>query len=193
MFDDESCKRCVRIARSFFRSTLASILEKLEDKSLGPKMEISWAEAEETLAALDADGASTWSTDKRVLERKRAGYRIETRFGFMTMKEFWTRTHFEAKILGAKTVELTNEEGTRKIQGVLFRLAGEADHFYRVVVFFSETAWFVDEYHLTPKEPQHTTCKANPSRAIFKNLFVVTPQQASFDWPVSFIYSGRPF
>jgi hypothetical protein len=147
--NDDSCKRCFRIAQSFFGKTVAEVVELIaEPKS---SMGKDWAEADSTMGRLEADGVVVWPKTKTVHTRKRSGYRMEARYGFMTPTEFLQRFGYECKILKVKTVTLRHEEGTRDITGILFRLAPGEASVYRTVVYFSETVWFLDETVLKPE------------------------------------------
>ena len=52
----------------------------------------------------------------------------------------------EAKNLNFKPVTLMNEEGTRNITGILFKMIPGDDLYYRVVTFYHDVLWLVDEH-----------------------------------------------
>ena len=61
---------------------------------------------------------------------------MQANYGFLTVKEFEKRFKMQPKVLGAKVQKLMNEEGTREISGVLFKIQGPEDMTYRTVQFF---------------------------------------------------------
>jgi hypothetical protein len=152
MEDDDSCQRCIRLSRSFFGKTLRDIVDEMADPDKGKAVSIKWKEADTILASLESEGAITWPRDIEVLAMRRTGYRVETKYGFLTLTEFLKKFTFEAKVLGCRVVELKAEEGIRKLKGVLFRLLDGQDGFYRVVIFFSETVCILKEDVLKPQD-----------------------------------------
>ncbi len=167
----DGCIRCCRIAESFFGSTLESIVSKLEDKDQGQATKASWSQADETLTKLEKGGVVKWAREKRVHFRRRVGFRMEARYGFMTVSEFEKRTGSDAKKMNYKVISLENEEGTKDVSGILFKICpGDNSDRYRVVVFFSERAWFLDEAFL---KAQESTPQDKPSACylgIFRHL-----------------------
>jgi hypothetical protein len=150
---DDQCKRCSRLSRSFFGKNLSDIVDEMTDLQKGDAMKGKWKEADDTLTSLETEGALTaWPRDMNVMTMKRTGWRMETKYGFLSTAEFLKKFAFEPKVLGIRVVALKNEEGTRQISGCLFRLTDGQDAYYRVVIFFSETVWILKEDVLKPED-----------------------------------------
>ncbi len=134
---------------------MADVMARIADPDKSQKAKADWNEADATVAKLETGGLVKWGSKKKVAARIRVGYRLETRYGFLTASEFLKLTGYDAKQLNVKSIDLDNEEGTRKISGVLYKTDPEDTAHYRTVVFFREKVWFLDEELLVPEESKH--------------------------------------
>jgi hypothetical protein len=166
MFDDQSCVRCVRLSKSFHKQSLQSLADAMDeeaDSAKAAQMSGQWKEANESLAKIEEGEACEWPDRVSINSKVRAGYRMSRKFGFMTLGEFLEEFGVEAKTITSLRISSKwNEEGSRKIDGIAFRVTAGDDLKYRIYETFFESTDDQDftilthDERLRQKEPEET-------------------------------------
>jgi hypothetical protein len=142
MLDDEKCKKCFRLSKSWLGKQW-SLLVKLYQQSSAFRLQ--WEEA----ATSDSNSALVWDIPTSIRALKQRRDVTEKKFHFLTVTEFINKFKMSPKALGLKITTTRDEWGTRDLKGVLILPASDPNDEslanYRVVRICHETIWGVDE------------------------------------------------
>ncbi len=101
----DRCKRCVRKARSWYGTDFETVVSMSKDK----KHEAEFKAAETSMVAIEAGQEQSVGTPMSVTAGRRTGYRMESRYSFVTPNQFAKRFKFHPKALGVKVIAVATK------------------------------------------------------------------------------------
>jgi hypothetical protein len=156
MWDDDSCLRCFRLSKSFYKRDLVALSDGM-DEEFNPKtaeqLTMQWAEADGNLQRSENGEELAWDDRITISSARRGGYRMSRKYGFMTVTEFLN--DFEVEVKTIKTIKVVsrwNEEGTKKIDGIVFKAMPGDEYRFRIYETFVEVYDEQENNILTPAE-----------------------------------------
>ena len=147
MKQSDKCIPCYHVAGAYYGKTFEWLVKQAAASvSFRKEWDSAMSKYMELIAENPAAFAEHFKTVADVRLGMRAGMRLECYYWFLRLAEFIGRFKYTPEVLGVKTFVIKDEQGIKDLRGVLIRpTADEPLHLYRVVSFFSETAWGVDE------------------------------------------------
>ena len=146
MVDDEKCRKCFRIAKSFYGKSWASLVKFYRESA---SFRLEWQAA----LKRNEETVRKWSSKRGVNVRKATGFELAAIYFFLTVRQFVTKYEMEPKDCGIHLMKVMDEFGLNELSGVVVRAEAD-DHpwLYRQIKFFNMQNWEMLEELLEPNE-----------------------------------------
>ncbi len=187
MHDFDRCKRCMKLAQSFFGVEF----EKFVALSNDPTQEKEVEAANKNLKLIEGGSQASFKTPMSVDTNKVTGYKMKQSYSFLTVSQFTQKFTHHPKNLGLKIMSLEGEDGTSMIKGVAIQYDPTLP--FRKVTFYNLTSWQMSEYlmksqdRLREKQPVQTYHKLCDMKS------KEHPMALAWDFRSSEAHRYRPF
>ena len=148
----DKCEKCWTISLSWYGKDFG-FLCKLRRESATFRAE--WEEAEANYSKKLSSTGLQFPVSMGVSTFQRSGMRVEATYYFCTVAQFRKYFSLDPKNLGLKISNLSNEQGTQELKGVLFKPSDGMSvslDFFRKVTLFNETVFSLDEHLRRPED-----------------------------------------
>jgi hypothetical protein len=180
MLDEDFCIRCAKIGMSFYKSNMLSLMDDM-DADVNAKKSAEtceqWDLADKNLQKQEEGEELAYGDGFEHIETCiRSGYRTRMLYGFLTPTEFSNEFGVNLKAIPVlKQITRYNEDGSRKLQGLAFKLSPGDEYRFRVLEQFFEASDYKVLSLLKPSDRLRQKQPEETLQRLFKDSAVDNP------------------